>query len=280
MTVMKRLAQFLLLIFTFMSVVALVLRYGSEPVANFLGIRERAGIRIESNPLATVLINNQEVGKTPYDSDQLEIGEQLIELKAVDEQNPNQVFAWKGNVVLNPGTVTVVNRDLSVIDATASGEIISLEPGKGAIIISTPSEAEVTIDGKDVGRTPLRIDELAAGDHVFIIGRPNYLKRSIKASLVEGFRLNLMVDLALSEADLTSINTEPVNVTQQVVIKATPTGFLRVRSEATVNSTEIGRLNPGTTVVLLEELPSWYRIRLSDGKEGYISTSYADKKTN
>jgi SH3-like domain-containing protein len=29
---------------------------------------------------------------------------------------------------------------------------------------------------------------------------------------------------------------------------------------------------------MLEEIPNWYRVRLSDGKEGYISAAYAQKK--
>jgi uncharacterized protein YgiM (DUF1202 family) len=61
-------------------------------------------------------------------------------------------------------------------------------------------------------------------------------------------------------------------------VKNTPTGFLRVRSTASANGQEIGQLKPGDVVVMLEEIPNWYRVRLSDGKEGFISAAYAQKK--
>lgn len=265
-----------MLILVFVSVIVLGLRFGVKPISDLLGIKERAGLRVESNPSSTVLVDGVEVGKTPFESDQMKTGYSLVELKAVGEGGGE--LSWKGNVPLVNGTVTVVNRDLASSVATSSGEVIVLEKGKGVNIISSPDGAEVVINGKEYGKTPLSVEELGAGEHVFIVGRANYLKRSIKAALIEGYKLNVSVDLALSEADLTKILTTPLETSQEVVIKRTPTGFLRVRSEASTNSPEVGRVNPGETLILLEEVPNWFRIRLPDGKEGYISSQYAEKK--
>lgn len=274
---MKRLFQAIFLILIFISVVVLILRFGSKPLADLLGLKERSGIRIEAAPPGDVLIDGQNVGKTPYQSDQLTVGEHLVELKAT--RDGGQVLNWQGKVTLNPGAVTVVNRELAESVASSSGEVISLEKGEGAILISTPEGAEVSVDGKVVGNTPLRVDQLSAGEHVFLVGRTGYLKRSIKAASVDGYRLTIVVDLALSEADLTKVvNTQPLQTSQQVTIRQTPTGFLRVRAEPSTSADEVGRVAPGDTLTLLEEVPNWFRVRLSDGKEGYISTTYAQKK--
>lgn len=270
---MRKTVQAIFLILIFLSVVILGLRFGSKPLSEALGLKERAGIRIESTPMATVYVSGQEVGKTPYETDNLTVGNHLIEIKTTDSR------AWKGYVPLNSGTVTVVNRELSPTDSTSSGEIISLDKGTGVMVMSTPNEALVNIDGKDYGKTPVVITDLGSGEHTFILSRNSYLKRSIRSTLISGYRLNLNVDLALSEADLTTLPQTPVqSEQQQVVVKDTPTSFLRVRETPSTNGKEIGRVTPGTTLTLLEEIPSWYKIRTNDGKEGYISSTYAEKK--
>ena len=64
---------------------------------------------------------------------------------------------------------------------------------------------------------------------------------------------------------------------EQVVISATPVGFLRVRSEPNLGGSEVGRVNPGDVFELLEESEGWYKIKLEDG-EGWISGQYAQKQ--
>jgi hypothetical protein len=54
--------------------------------------------------------------------------------------------------------------------------------------------------------------------------------------------------------------------------------ILRVRSTASANGQEVGQVKPGDVLTMVEEIPNWYRVRLSDGKEGFISAAYASKK--
>lgn len=44
-----------------------------------------------------------------------------------------------------------------------------------------------------------------------------------------------------------------------------------VRAEPTTESPALGRLEPGDQVELAGEAPGWYRIRLPDGREGFVS---------
>ncbi|MBI2022723.1 PEGA domain-containing protein [Candidatus Daviesbacteria bacterium] len=266
-----------IILLTFISIIALILRFGSKPLIKTLGLEPRAGLRVESDQKSKVTINGQEVGSTPYQNQNLKEGEYQVSLKK-EEATSSSGLVWQGYVKLYGGTVTVVNRELSEKQSQASGEIITLEKGKGVTVISNPSSAQVLIDGKAVGRTPISISSIAPGEHQFLISKENFLKRSIRVTLEDGYNLTLNVDLAQDEVDLTKIVTVPIKETQQVIVTQTPTGFLRVREEANLNSKEVARVAPGDTLTLLEEIPNWNRVRLPDGKEGYVSSSYTEKK--
>jgi uncharacterized protein YgiM (DUF1202 family) len=57
----------------------------------------------------------------------------------------------------------------------------------------------------------------------------------------------------------------------------TPTGFLRVRDQASLGGAEIGQVKPGETYTLLDEQSGWYKIKFNN-KEGWISSQYAQKQ--
>ncbi|MBI2011430.1 PEGA domain-containing protein [Candidatus Daviesbacteria bacterium] len=260
----------LFIILVLIALIAILVRYGYEPLTEAIGIKSRAGLRVEALPESSVLVNNQELGKTPLQKEDYTPGEYLITIK-------NDKGSWQGYVKLTSGTLTVVNREINENNAKSSGEIIGLEEGEGAIIISTPQGATLEIDGKLYGKTPIKIDNLAQGEHTFLISHNNFLKRSIRIAKTLGYALNLKVDLAISEADLTAITSSPVDLTKSVKIKTTPTGFLRVREKPSLTSNEISKVSSGETLILLEEIPDWYKVRLKDSKEGYISFLYAEK---
>lgn len=268
----------LLLTLVFLSIIALGLRFGTQPLMQALKLEERAGLKVESNKEAKVIFDGKEVGTTPYQDENLHSGEYLVSLKGEEGTGSGQ-FSWQGYVKLNGGTLTVVNRELTLTQAGSSGEVITLEKGQGVTVVSNPSLAQVFMDGKEVGRTPLAISDVKASEHQFLISKENFLKRSIRAALIEGYNLTLVVDLAIAEVDLTKIPTIPISSSNQLIVKSTPTGFLRVRSSPNLNSSEVGRVKPGDTLVLLEEIPNWNRIRLPDGKEGYVSSAYTEKKS-
>jgi len=256
--------------FVALSALFIVIRLSSKHISDFLESSSRAGIRVESNPAGEVFIDSQAGGKTPYQKEDLKKGDHLVEIKG------DSALSWQGYVKLNPGTLTVVNRELSKSSTEASGEIITLEKGEGVSIISSPSGAEVSIDGIIKGKTPTLVD-ITPGEHQFVLTKGNFLTRSIRSVVTAGFRLNLAVDLAVSEIDLTQIPTDPISSNSSVKVLDTPTGFLRVRSKANQSSVEISRVAPGDVLTLLDEVPNWKKVKLSDGKEGYVSAQYVEK---
>lgn len=272
----------LLFLIIFISATVLILRFGYKPLIDTLGIKPRAGLRVEANIPADVYLGDKKIGATPLQNEDLTEGQFLLRITPQEKaaEASDSAREWQGYVKLNGGTLTVVNRDLQANPMLEAGEVITLADGSGATIVSTPNQAEVLVDGKSVGRTPLSISSLSPGEHQFIISKDNFVKRSIRANLVDGFSLNLAVDLAMTEPDLTKLQTTPTVVTDQLTVKATPTGFLRVRSTASTGGVELGRVLTGETLTLLEELEGWYKVRTADGKEGYVSSIYVEKKNN
>lgn len=253
------------------SLAAILLRFSDKWAEIFLGVKPTAGISILSTPSdATVYLDEKEVGKTPYEDKNLEVKEYTVKIT-------KEKASWQGKITLTAGTVSVINRDLAPDIASSAGEILILNKGKGLTIISNPTDTQVEIDGKSYGNTPVNVD-ITPGEHTVLISNSNYLKRSIRVDLPANFNLTVSVDLALSEADLTAITTPVIIQAPEVIVKNTPTGFLRVRDKPNLIGKEITRVKPGDRLILLEELGSWDQVRLSDGTEGFVSASYVEKK--
>lgn len=263
--------KFLVWILIIISLSALLLRFSDKVAEIVLGIKQTSGISVFSTPSdATVFLNERKVGKTPFEDKGLEVGDYVVRLE-------KEQASWQGRVKLTSGTVTVVNRDIASDSASSAGEILNLARGKGLTIISSPTDADIEIDGKAYGKTPVSLN-IGVGEHTILVSHDNYLKRSIKVNLSENFNLTVSIDLSLSEADLTTITTPAITQTPQVTVKQTPTGFLRVRDKPSLNGKEITQVKPGDTLILLEEQGAWDRVRLSDGTEGFVSSSYVEKK--
>lgn len=62
-----------------------------------------------------------------------------------------------------------------------------------------------------------------------------------------------------------------------IIIKDTPTVFLRVRSDASVNASESGRVKPGESYSIKDTKNGWYQILFDGINIGWVSGQYADK---
>lgn len=271
---MKKIATIGLYILVGLSLIALFIRFGVKPLTNLLGHQPRAGIKVTSNPTANVYINGRQVGKTPYENNALEVGQYQVK---VEEGS----YRWENPVQLNKGTVTIVNRDFAASQTTNSGEVLTLNTGSGVVIATSPSGASIEIDGNSAGKSPISLSNLPVGEHTFIIKHENHLARSIQAYLPENMTLTMDIDLAANDQPAPASVAAPIPtpaVVQTVIVKDTPNGFLRVREKASTSSKEIGRVSEGDSITMIEESLDWIKIRLEDGKEGYVSAQYVEKQ--
>lgn len=248
----------------------------------------QAGLRIETNPQATVFINSTEMGSTPYEAVRSpgEVTVRLVPLAINGSLAP-----WETNVSLTEGIQTIVRRDFGETELQSSGEVLSFEKKAGnsasLAVVSSPDSSQVTLDGEKRGFTSLPVDSLTLGEHRIVVSQAGYKDREISVKTIGGYKLTVFAMLAqLTEqtyleasSSASVMGEESSGSKEQVEVLDTPTGFLRVRLEPSTSASESGRVSPGKKYDLVEESKDgkWYKIEYQTGNEGWISSQYAKK---
>jgi len=263
---------------------------------------KKSGLQVSSYPESNVIVNGKSVGKTPYYVENMKPGEITVQLTSVtDSQN------WEGKVVLAPGTLTHIHRDYGSTPEkshlyTLSFEKLSDPKGSSVNIVSFPSNATFSIDGKPSGFSPSQVDVIP-GPKVFSFSSPGYQDKIVNATVVQGYALKLNVTMAVAEitptptptpsatpsatptpttgkttiTPLPKQSTSSANLTKPYIeILSTPTGWLKVRETPSTSGTELSKVNPGDTFKYKESTTSgWYNIEYVAGEWGYVSSQYA-----
>jgi len=245
----------------------------------------KAAIHIETVPDSQVYVDDEYVGRTPYEG---EFEKREIVLKLVPESFEGPMAPYEARITLVSGVKTVVRRVFGVGEEGSFGEEISFERLGGdessAAVISDPDGAKVYWDGKMVDITPLRLDGMALGVHQLMISADGYDDRSFSVQVVKGHRVTVNVKLkkvgevAGDNMEELVTNGESGGVEKVYVeILETPIGFLRVRQEPSIESAEIGRVNPGEEYEVVEKNGAldWFKINLPEAqKSGWVSVEY------
>ncbi len=292
---MKRKFGFLLIF-----VVVTLIIFGA---VKLLGSRapKEGELRVDATPAVSVFLDNKHIGRTPL-KEKVTAGEYTIRLVA--ESTTGEFAPWQAKISVGPNLLTYVNAVLSESELSSAVDVLWLEKsvaGKPELsIITNPDGASVVLDDVTKGITPLTVSDLAVGDHNLTVTSPGFLTRTMKVKLTAGYKLIASMKLALSAggvpatteatpAATTSTTPTPSlkpgssatsSATPQkpyVVIKDTPTGFLRVRMEPSTAATEAGRVNPGEKYHLFNQQTGWYQISHDGTNKGWISAQYADK---
>lgn len=248
----------------------------------------KGALQVTTNPKSRVYLENKLIGTTPFCAcdltQMLSVGDYTIKLVPQD----GNFRPFEEKITINKGTLTVVDRTFAN-NGEGSGSIIGLSPLNNkkdteVLVVSFPDKANVFLDSNPVGATPLLLKQVSLSDHDLRLTSDGYKNKSIRIKTALGFRLSslifLGVNINLSNPSVASasVTFSPAIVVSKVLILNTPTGFLRVRESNSVNSSEIAQVKPGELHELIEEKENWFKIKLSDGKVGWISSSYATKQ--
>jgi len=251
-----------------------------------------AGIMVDTTPGSSVFINGNFVGKTPFRGTNT-AGQ--ISLKLVPDSSDQNLIAYETKVGLAPGIETVVRREFGASEEMSSGDVISFDKIEGSlsglIVVSSPDNSQVLIDGVAQGFSPYSLSSVTAGAHQITVKAPGYTDRSMSVKAQKGYKLTIYAKLAKSQEVLPSptpsSSPQPENLTY-VVIGDTPTGFLRMRTKPGTMGDEIAELKPGSRYLFLEaDLDSgWFKIQYKDpapglpnGITGWVSNQYAKIST-
>ena len=241
----------------------------------------KSELKIDSQPTAAVYINGESKGKTPF-REKLPTG--VYEIKITPEES--SLYAFDQKVKLNAGTQTYINFLPAAAEVNSSWDIITLETvkkGETEVTINSSVDAsEVFLDGEKKGTTPLAFQNIDEGAHELRISSSGYFDDPIKIKVTSGYKLAIENHLGQTSEKMTedtqnNTESEQTATGQTVLIKETPTGWLRVRGEPSTVGAEVGRVNPGEKYTLLEEKDGWFQIEYEEGKNGWISGQYAEK---
>lgn len=258
-----------------------------QVVINFLP-KGHGALQVTSNVTAKVLLNGKVIGNTPLckceESERIEEGQYTLQLIPQDSSG-----TFTSKIRIGKGVLTAVDRTF-LPGSYASSYTLYLEKifssNAQLFVSSLPQGALVTVDGTDSGTTPLLINNVSVSPHEVEIQKGGYGKKTIRIKTASGYKLIIEAVLGtLPSSDEVlpgsqpPVTPTPTSSLPHVIISETPTGFLRVRQNATLNSAEIGRVTPGQSLLLLDEQNGWYKVQLTDGKtQGWISVDFATKQ--
>ncbi len=295
---MRRKIVFVLVLIVLVAAVALIVKLLTNQGP------KQGELRVDSNPSATILLDNKSLGRAPF-RDKVLSGSYAIKL--VPDSATTQLASWEGKIVVGPNLLTYVNADLTESELSSAVDILWLEKISSKqselSVTTTPDGASVLVDDVTRGVTPIAISDITPGDHTVTVTSVGFFTRSLKIRTTPGYRLIITMKLGLSsggqipQASPTATPAPSGKVTPTLktatssaqpnpnkpylVVKDTPTGFLRVRMEPGTNSTESARINPGDKFTILDTQivsdTNWYQIRYDATNTGWVSGTYVDK---
>lgn len=232
------------------------------------------GILVDTSPGADVYINGVLSGKTPF-SKTLSEGQITLHLTPVATDSAT-LIPYETKINIAPGIETVVRREFGTNEDSSSGDVISFERTSGEtslIVISTPDNAQVSLDGVTRGFAPYKTSAINPGMHQISVRATGFVDRTVAVNAVSGFQLTVYAKLAKGESSgqEPSISPSPSPSPKTFIeILTTPTGFLRVRTEPGSAGEEIAQVKPGDKFPYLgtDSATGWYKILYEEPKAG------------
>lgn len=247
----------------------------------------KGALQITSSPPSRIYLKDKLIGITPFCACDLEhmlpSGDYFIKLVPIG----GNFRPFEEKISINEATLTAVDRTF-VDNGGSNGSVISLIPIQDKkdvqiLVISLPDKANVFLDGNPVGMTPLLLKQISESDHDLRVTRSGYKDKIIKIKTALGFQLNSLVFLGIKSdlsSPIASLSATPTLTPSDIfiVILDTPTGFLRVREDSSLTSSEVAQVKPGESYPLIEEKENWFKIKLSNDEMGWVSSRYSSKK--
>ncbi|MEX2007286.1 MAG: PEGA domain-containing protein, partial [Candidatus Levyibacteriota bacterium] len=245
----------------------------------------KGALQVTSIPDSNVYLDGKLVGKTPLckceTADMIPVGDHVVKLIP----SSGDFLPFEGKVTIYKSVLTVLDRTFGN-GASSAGSIITLTPIADKDIaqffaVSFPDKAQVLLDGSPAGATTLTLSNITASDHELTFKKEGYSEKVIRVRAAKGYKLSSIVYLGISDeiASPSAVASPAAALSvARVLILATPTGFLNVRSTASLSGAILERVNPGDSFELVSETTGWYEIKLDSGDTGWISSQYASKQ--
>ena len=176
-------------------------------------------ITIKSEPAgADVYVDDVKVGVTPYMMKKIKLGSRVVELRKTGFETYADMVTVKSNEV---------NKQLENVNLTAVRVPMgSLE------LVSNPTGAVITINGRQYGQTPKTLPDLEVGTYTVYFSKEGYQNLSQIVTVKDGKKETLNVILTKTTVQQPQVPTTPVNITNTTV---SANGAFSVSSTKKVN---------------------------------------------
>ncbi len=251
-------------------------------------------LRVISEPSgAKVYIDNSEVGVTPFLSNNISNGDYELKVAIAGFEPQSSRITINKGYTLNttfklfplpvPQKISAFEGSKNIYDLSSDNNVVTTSPQEWAkAVVYWNKSRGLNIEG--TGENKESFFELFLsykGDLFNAEGTPITTKEelsSIKSESKIAYLGRTVDGPGLSKEAKQTIETllGTIATGKQAKIKATPTGWLRVRSEPSLNGTEITRVDTGGMYQVLEEQTGWVKIKVSGTSEGWVSADYVE----
>lgn len=251
----------------------------------------QGALQVTSKPISKVYLDGKFIGQSPFckcqGNDMVQAGAHTIRLVPVQ----GNLEAFEEKITISPSVLTVLDRTFGP-SGSSQGSIISLsqisdKKDSQILVISFPDRSQIFLDGNPSGNSPLLLKNLTISDHEIKVAKDGYKEKILKIKTVQGYKLEALVYLgvnldtatssALPSPVPSSIATSTPAANIKILILNTPTGFLRVRKDASLGAGQISIVNPGEKYDFVSEKIGWFEIKLQNGQTGWVSSQYSQK---
>ncbi len=236
---------------------------------------------------ARVLIDNTEVGVTPYSSETLTEGEYDLRIEKAGYESQTARIKVQNNYKLNialklfpipvPSKVALLDGSTTLYDLYSAESIVTSDSSSWVkAVIYWNKTRGVNLAGTGLNK------ELVFDYFVDYSGSV-YNKEGLDVTgdlssmkdLSKGAYLRRVSDGAgLTDAAKTALQALSVSGGKKATIGTTGTGWLNVRSLASLNGSVLAQVNTGESFPIIEESTGWVKIKVSDTVSGWVSSTY------
>lgn len=141
-------------------------------------------------PGVNVSIDGTKVGPADYRGDFRPGAHQVL------AEDANGILpAWRGQVEISSGTLAAVEVDLGPSDDFSGSVVLSLSRGNDLVVQSSPAGAKVSLDGTDIGTTPVTRPSPGPGGHSLRLFLEGYLDKEIQINSTAGWQIQARIKL-------------------------------------------------------------------------------------
>lgn len=178
-------------------IAAILIFFGGNLIGAFGELGGKSAITVDvTNGRAEIFINDENLGVTPYESQEIKPGTNKVTIKSSNRKYETTIDFLSNNdkYIHKVG----VFRDLGISDLFSAGQDLWFDEDTTDTvlrIISNPSGASVFIDNTEIGKTPFTSSKLSEGDYDLRVERVGFEPQKARIRIQKGYTSNISVKL-------------------------------------------------------------------------------------